>query len=259
MTEFLLDNPFILSILFYPRAAKPNPQPLPKIKDGTVPAEDVLLGYRLYIHQPDAPLILYFHGNGEIAPDHDGLAAEYHRSGASLLVVDYRGYGWSTGSPKGSKLLPDAEAVFAALPQIKQAAGLSDSRLYVMGRSLGSAPAIHLAHLHPEAFNGLIVESGFAHVIPLLARLGIPPHLLADFPDPIGNVRKMEQLHLPLLVIHGERDTLLPVANGQTLYEASPAQKKRILRLPQAGHNDLLYYGRDRYFAAIADMLNDRL
>ncbi len=259
MASSILDHPLVLSILFYPRADQPGHSWAENVRDGTIPVEDdVVLGYRLYVHQPDAPLILYFHGNGEIASDHDILAPLYRRCGASLLVVDYRGYGWSTGTPLVSALLADALVVGQALPGICQEAGLApEVPVVVMGRSLGSAPAIHLAYTHPGRLRGLIVESGFAHALPLLARLGLPAGVLGSIPDPIGNARKMGAVDLPLLVIHGERDTLIPVANGQALYDASPAARKRLLRIPEAGHNDLLFVGWEAYFQAIAAFIAD--
>jgi fermentation-respiration switch protein FrsA (DUF1100 family) len=144
------------------------------------------------------------------------------------------------------------EAVHTAIPTIVS----PQTVLYIMGRSLGSAPAIHYASLHPDMFKGIIIESGFAHAPKLLANLGLPAQLLGNLPDPIGNVAKMGEIDLPLLVIHGERDTLIPVANGQALYDASPTARKNMLRVPNAGHNDLLYVGMHDYFAAISDLIN---
>ena len=254
--EFI-DNPLVQSILFYPRPDQAGGSVLPDTYDGTIPVEEgIVLGYRLYAQRTVAPVMLYFHGNGEIASDHDFIARSYHVAGASLLVVDSRGYGWSTGKPKVSALLADVQLVLDALPDVLQPAGLTDQSLVVMGRSLGSAPAIHLAHTHPARVKGIIIESGFAHAIPLLARLGLPANLLANVPDPIGNVRKMGEIDLPLLVIHGEEDNLIPVNNGQALYDASPASLKRIVRIPGAGHNDLLMVGTRTYFAAIQDFLS---
>ncbi len=255
----LLDNPLVQSILFYPRPDQAGGSILPNTYDGTIPVDaGIVLGYRLYAHQnqPGAPVILYFHGNGEIASDHDFIARSYHAAGASLLVVDYRGYGWSTGRPQVSALLSDVQPVLEALPDVLRQAHLTDQSLVVMGRSLGSAPAIHLARHYPARIKGIIIESGFAHAIPLLARLGLPPNLLVNVPDPIGNVRKIAEIDLPLLVIHGEEDNLIPVNNGQALVDASPASLKRIVRIPGAGHNDLLMFGTRTYFAAIQEFLS---
>jgi len=249
----LLDNPLITSMMFYPRKDSPGGSSAPSAVDGTIPVEsDVVLGYRYFPHGGDGPTVLFFHGNGEIASDYDGIALEFHKIGAALLVVDYRGYGWSTGQPRGSQLMDDVEPIHKALPGIFK----NEKPLYVMGRSLGSASAIHYAHKHPEQFKGIIIESGFAHSPKLLATLGVPASLLGNIPDPIGNVSKMQEIDLPLLVIHGEKDTLIPVRNEQELFDASPSAHKNFLQIPNAGHNDLLYIGLPDYFAAIAELLN---
>src|SRR5258708_2910432 len=101
-----LDDPIILARVFHPHAVFPCVLD-DNIYDGTLSAEDnVVLGYRLYAYQSNRPVIVYFHGNGEIAPDYDWIAPYFHRlAGVSLLVFDYRGYGWSTGQPSFSTLL----------------------------------------------------------------------------------------------------------------------------------------------------------
>ncbi|MCB9452604.1 MAG: alpha/beta fold hydrolase [Anaerolineaceae bacterium] len=257
MLPKLLDNPLIVNNLFYPRAARPGDDNPPHIHDGTIPVEEegVALGYRLYGHTADAPVLLYFHGNGEIASDYDSMATLFHEAGVSLLVVDYRGYGWSTGKPLISTLLSDAETVLQAVPDIVQRAGITNKALFLMGRSLGSAPASHLASRHAAALKGVIIESGFAHEPSLFQRLMIPENLLKQVPSVFGNVGKIAGSRLPLLVIHGEKDTLIPVENGQALFDTSPAEVKMLLRIPGAGHNDLLIYGLGPYFAAIAQFV----
>lgn len=256
MSTHPLDHPFIISNLFYPRTSQAGTSRVPGTVDGTTPVEDgIALAYRFYVHRAQSPVVMYFHGNGEIASDYDGIAPLFFDSGASLLVVDYRGYGWSTGTPLTSKLLSDAEAVVTALPTIFAAANVPDPRLFVMGRSLGSAPAVHVAAKFPERFSGLIIESGFADMPSVMRRLGIQPEQFSlteqEF-APIGNARKLGTVTLPLFVIHGEADTLLPVEHGQALYDASVAEYKTILRIPGAGHNDLMLIAMQRYFNAIA-------
>lgn len=251
-----LDAPAIRAVLFYPRRSAPGAGRYGDAHDGTIPAADgVALGYRLYVRAPGRPVILLFHGNGEIAADYDGVAPLFLAAGASLLVADYRGYGWSGGEPRAVHLLPDAEAVYAHLTEMLDPHGLANSARFVMGRSLGSAPAIHLAHEHPAGFAGLIVESGFAHTLPLLARLGVPVERLAGSPDPLDNAGKMAEIDLPLLVIHGENDRLIPVSNGQALFDASPADGKHLVRAPGAGHNDLMAVARHRYFDALGSFV----
>ncbi len=257
MADILIDNPLILSMLFHARGAQPGSSRLPNTHDGVVAAGDgTPLGYRLY-KTAAQKLIVFFHGNGEVAADYDDLAPFFLQTGASLLVMDYRGYGWSGGKPLGSSLLPDAEASFKGLTTIFVAHDISaDTALYMMGRSLGSAPAVHLAYTFPDAFKGLILDSAFAHTPSLMRTLGIPTALLQNIRDPFANEQKIASVPLPLLVIHGERDSLIPVEHGQRLHDASPAAKKILLRVPRAGHNDILAHCLQAYFAAIKTLLN---
>lgn len=256
--SLLLDNPFVLSQAFYPRAANPEDgfrSTAPGVYSGTIPVEkDVVLGYRLYAHVLDAPVMVFFHGNGEIAPDYDYIAPYYHnRTNASLLVIDFRGYGWSTGKPTFHALLADCTPIYAALPGILTQANLANSPRFIMGRSMGSVPAIHLAHQHPEGFKGLVIESGFARVFDLARLWGFM--VPANLPDPLGNLGKVKSLPIPLLIIHGNEDELIPVSHGQAFYDASPSAQKTILRVPGAGHNNLLAVAPQAYFEALAKFI----
>jgi alpha-beta hydrolase superfamily lysophospholipase len=255
-----LDNPKILQNLFFPRQARMNIARPQNAVDGTVATDDgAEIGYRLYVHAADAPLVLYFHGNGEVASDYDMIAPMFHRVGLSLLVADYRGYGWSSDTPKVTSILPDAEAVLDALPSIMAANGIAaDVRRVVMGRSLGSGVAAHVAYRHADALHGVIIESGYADTPSLFVRLGIPiPE--ADYDSlnyPLNNTAKLAASTCRLLVLHGENDTLLPVENGQRLYDASGATDKLLVRIAGAGHNDIMMVGGADYFNAIRDFVN---
>ena len=252
MNKHLLDDPRILSILFYPRRASAGGSRHPAAQDGTIPVDDVVLGYRLYpAPLEEAPVLLYFHGNGEIASDYDDIASLYNSRGLSLLVVDYRGYGWSSGEPRASALLSDAWAAFQAIPGLLADAGLSANRLVVMGRSLGSAPAIEVAHRAADQVRGLIIESGFAHTFKLLAYLGLRIEGATEAEHGVGNLDKIAQITLPTLVIHGQNDRLIPVEEGKTLYAHSPSADKQLVLIGFAGHNNLMFVGKDLYFDAI--------
>ena len=193
MTQNPLDNPIITSMLFHPRSATAGVSILDNTVDGTIMIEEgIEIGYRFFIDNPQSPLILYFHGNGETASDYDFIAPMYQQVGLSLLVVDYRGYGWSTGKPLTSKMLPDAEQALASLPNILEQNGIENVPIFVKGRSLGSASAIHLAYKCPEKFCGLIVESGFSDAPSVFRRLGIlVPYDMAEATlMPIANAKK---------------------------------------------------------------------
>lgn len=129
-TEELFGSPMVSSLAFHPRTATKNESKAHNAIDGEVhvphekdpiSGEPIRLGFRLYPHpeQPQkAPLVLYFHGNAEICTDYDGLHSYFHtRVGASLMVMDYRGYGWSSGTPNLMTLQKDARFVMTQLDQ----------------------------------------------------------------------------------------------------------------------------------------------
>lgn len=258
MSEHPLDAPEIVSRLFYPRSAQRGSSTIPNTQDGVVmidPQEAIMIGYRMY--QPETPeaVILLFHGNGEVAADYDFIAGQYLSMNVIFIVADFRGYGWSSGMPLTSTLLTDAEVVAKALPEIL---GERDSLpKYIMGRSLGSAPAVHLAYTFPDLFKGLILESGFSDMPSVLRHLQIPVDLSRVTDMPIGNAKRLESVAMPLLVIHGEADNLLPIENGEKLFAASVAENKTFLRVRGAGHNDILMRAGASYFDALKKLMNE--
>jgi pimeloyl-ACP methyl ester carboxylesterase len=255
MTGSLLDRPEVLRFLFYPRAwAAGAPTPPGVIPVSFEVAPHVSVGGRLYFAGQRAPAILFFHGNGEIAADYDEISTLYTRLGLTLLVVDYRGYGTSDGQPTSSHLLADAIRIFDTLSAVLAETGTSPARLYVMGRSLGSAAAIEVARHAGNRLAGLIIESGFADTFALLARLGLRVQGADEERDGFGNAVKMQSIRMPTLIIHGHNDVLIPATEGQELYCRSAASDKRLVLIPGAGHNDLLWVGRSQYFEALQSL-----
>ncbi len=240
----VLDHPLVLSLVFYPRRDYGPPSQDPRVREHLFEVEDgISIGCRFYVHDPQAPVLIYFHGNGEIAADYDDLAPLYTEKGINLLVVDYRGYGRSTGTPTISSMISDARSVFAAAREMLGQGGFSGD-LWVMGRSLGSGPALEVARGFASFLKGLIIESGFADVMGLLARIGIPVHRLSVSKEISGfNISAIREVELPTLIIHGEWDEIIPLSEGQALYAASGATKKELLIIPRAGHNDLFWVG----------------
>ena len=262
MIGSFFDRPDITRVLFHPR-----PDPSPDEDDAWRRivrfniAEGVTLGGRLYPAAQDAPAILYFHGNGEIASDYNDWAPFYTLLGLTLLVVDYRGYGISTGTPCASALLEDAISVFQQTPALLAGQGLTPGRLLVMGRSLGSAAALMVAAtassatVPPEGptVSGLIIESGFANSLALVERLSGVSAIGADESrDGFDTLRHIRSVTVPTLIIHGEEDHLIPIREGRALFDAAGAADKRWLAIPGAGHNDLMMVGINRYFPAVA-------
>ncbi len=252
-----LDRPEILSILFYPRKDVKRASSAPNVSDQIIPVgEGAEIGCRLYEAGKDAPNLLYFHGNGETVGDHDDLAPLYNRIGINLMVADYRGYGMSTGSPTITAMFNDAHTIFQSVTHFFKYKGYS-GELYLMGRSLGSASVAELAYHHQDRIKGLIIESGFADATRLMAMISafvgeIDTEQFAGF----SNLSKITSIRIPTLIIHGDEDSLVPVENGKTLYQQSGAEDKRLLIIPHADHNDILYRGMDDYFGAIKELIN---
>jgi pimeloyl-ACP methyl ester carboxylesterase len=247
----ILDSPDILRVLFYPRRDEGLGYNPPGVIPLTIPvAPGVSLGARLYPAGSDSPAILFFHGNGEIASDYDDVAPLYTRLGITLLVADYRGYGTSGGTPTATSLLADAVALFDSLVPTLQDHGLVPSRLHAMGRSLGSAAAIEVAVHAGDRLAGLIVESGFSDTFALLRRMGLSVQGDEER-DGFGNASKLSRVRAPTLIIHGREDRLIPAADGQELYRRSGAAGRRLLLIPGAGHNDILFVGLRAYMEAI--------
>ncbi len=247
-----LERPEILSRIFHPRPEIPGGGPG---EDLTIPVDDgCALGARFHPAGHGAATLLFFHGNGEIARDYDDLGPHFAATGVNFLVVDYRGYGRSTGAPGLAAMLRDARATFDFVCQWLARRGSPD-RVLVAGRSLGSASALEVAAAFGTRVRGLVVESGFAQVAPLLRTLGLDPDrlgLAGDFD--LHNLDKIAAYPGPTLVVHGEHDALLPPENARLLYAASGSQRKRLLLLPDADHNSVFLYGLDAYLAGIREL-----
>jgi fermentation-respiration switch protein FrsA (DUF1100 family) len=217
-------------------------------------ARDVTIGARFYLAGKSCPNILFFHGNGEIVADYEEMGLLYGQMGINFMPVDYRGYGRSTGQPTVSAMMQDAHVIFDYVRHWCKNQGFTGP-MVVMGRSLGSAPAIDLAYHYPHFIDALIIESGFAHIGPLLRLMGIDMLLygLSEGQGP-RNLDKIHQWDRPLMIIHAEYDQIISFGEGEALFEASPAKNKRMLRIPNATHNDIFFQGMNAYLQAIREL-----
>ncbi len=220
-------------------------------------AGDRIHGWHLDAGHARAPAVVLFHGNGENLGTmaRAGTLHELARLGVAVLVVDYPGYGQSSGRPSEAAILAAAEAALAWLAERH-----SDRSLVAMGWSLGAAVAIELAARHPVEAAGRDARevAGLVALSPWtcledVARTHFPGWMVRLFLreryDAMGAAARVR---VPVVVIHGEADTIVPPALGTRLANAFP-QGARLVLVPDTGHNDLL--GRPEVWRRIREFL----
>jgi len=184
--------------------------------------------------QPNAPTLLYLHGNYRNIGNNLEHTLRLHNLGFNVLLSDYRGYGKSSGGrPNEAKVYQDAEAAWQYL--LKQR-GVKPQQAFIYGHSLGGAIAIDLAMHHPEAA-GLIIESSFTSMVEMgkLAYPFLPVDWLLD--QRFDALKKISRLKIPVLLIHGTWDKRVPVQMAQQLYAAAP-QPKTLTLIEGGEHNN---------------------
>jgi pimeloyl-ACP methyl ester carboxylesterase len=247
----VLDRPEILQFIFYPR--RDWLPPPPGASDFLVPVEEgVSISCRFYPVGDGSPCILYFHGNGEVACDHDWIARLYQREGISLFVADYRGYGLSDGVPSFASVTADAHSICSFFLEKVSPSG-HGVPLFVMGRSLGSHCAVELAFHYPERFRGLIVESGSSNIARLLELFGLMSERLSSLGEAITG--RLRSITLPALIIHGEWDSLIPLDEAIKLHGDIGSQEKRLVIVSGADHNSIMAVGMELYLAAVKEFV----
>jgi abhydrolase domain-containing protein 17 len=194
----------------------------------------------IYLPNPQAAYtLLYIHGNAEDLGDVRPVLDRLHDWGFSLFAYDYRGYGTSDGQPGEKSAYQDAEAAYAYLTQQLK---VPPDRIVVYGRSVGGGSAVELATRHPLA--GLILESTFTSTFRVVAPIPLLPF------DKFDNLDKIPQVRCPVLVMHGQADSVIPFQHGQKLYDAAPNPKLH-LWVEGAGHNNFAAIAGDRYRATL--------
>lgn len=183
--------------------------------------------------------ILFSHGNAEDLGDSLNFLQMYRDAGFAVFAYDYRGYGTSTGRPSESGVYQDVATAYAYLTTTLK---VPAEQVISMGRSVGCAPAIHLAATHQTA--GLIAEAPFMSAFRVLTRVPLLPW------DKFNNLRDIQHVHVPVLIIHGRKDDVVPFWHGQRVFRAA-SEPKAFVAVDGAGHNDVLFVAGKRYFDAI--------
>ena len=234
--------------------------PAPRYPQGFVPpetyglkAEEVWLttsdGVRIngwfFPGAESSKVLLFFHGNAENIGTGLGRTKVLSTLGLNIFAVDYRGYGKSEGSPDEAGVYRDAGAAYRYLTGER---GFRPKDVIIHGVSLGGAVAIDLASR--VECGGLIAESTFTSARAMARHAFLIP-LFAYVPkSQFKSVSKIASVRAPVLIIHGQRDELIPFSMGEQLYRAAPAPKS-FTPIENAGHNDVLVVKPDVYVESL--------
>jgi fermentation-respiration switch protein FrsA (DUF1100 family) len=219
--------------------------------DLTVPTEDGERLHAWWIPSRAAPArghVLFFHGNAGNVSHRLDHARALTAAGLDVLLLDYRGYGRSTGRPSEEGLLRDARAARAALVAGGQ---VDPARLVYMGESLGGAVALRLALEEPPL--ACVLQSTFTSLRDV-GRQHYPAALSALAGNAYPNLERIPRLRAPVLILHGDVDEIVPVSHAQALFEAAP-EPRRLRIVPGVGHNDLVQAMGPSYGSEVAAWL----
>jgi len=201
-----------------------------------------------YFPAPDPThLIMYCHGNAGDIRDWSHAMPPFLELGFSVLLFDYRGYGKSQGKPSESGLYLDGESVWGWVEEKAEEEGIM---AVILGKSLGSAVAIHVATQTPPS--SLILDSAFTSMreIALTVTPWLPDTMV---PELYESLKIVPKLTCSTLVLHGRNDTLVPLAHGQALYDTMTCSKTLTI-IDGADHNNVSNYS--DYYVTIQAFLN---
>ena len=249
----LIDQPFLLQFIFYPREEF-TPCPGNAFDLSVWVGDCVSISCRFYMGHHEWPWILFFHGNGEVVSDYDEMSPFYHQKKINLVVADYRGYGASSGTPTLTDLVQDTHVIFKEVREELSRRNLRKD-LWVMGRSLGSISALELAYHHQGEIKGLIIESGFPSVVRIMFHLGIPTQVMGLEKIDQECLERIKKIFIPALIIHGEQDSLVPLENAKDIYQNLGGQEKELLVIPSATHHDIMIVGFVDYFKSLQQFI----
>jgi len=195
--------------------------------------------------------ILWFHGNGgNISYRLDNIKLRHDVLGTNLFIFDYRGYGRSEGRPSEAGTYQDGDA---AIRYLRGRADVDPTGIVFLGESLGSAVAVEIATRHHCA--ALILEAPFLSIAEM-AKESLPFLPIASLVrTKYDTLSKIGQVRVPLLIVHGENDEIVPFRHGERLFEAA-SEPKEFYAIKRARHNDLYMVGGQAYLDTINRFLN---
>jgi fermentation-respiration switch protein FrsA (DUF1100 family) len=207
-------------------------------------------GWYIPPKEPNKPVVVLFHGNASNLSIAMGHAPYFTNKGYGFLIAEYRGYSGNPGKPTEEGLYEDARSWFKFLVEKE---GIKEERIILFGNSLGSGVAVQLATENPN-IKALILFSPFTSLINV-AKKHYPifpiKYLMHDVFDNYFKIHKVKQA---LLIVHGDKDSIVPVEQGVKLFKK--ANERKILAIIEgADHNDLYIKGADSHLSQFLETL----
>ena len=242
----IFEEKFIYFPYKYPRGVYEDARFIPKLRDCWITAED---GVKIHAWFAPADLaiatLIIAHGNAGNISHRIPVIRELQRRGFNVLMYDYRGYGQSEGSPDEEGVYKDGRAAFDFALMVPE---VDRTRIILWGTSLGGAVAVDVAQ-HRQAA-GLILESTFSSARDVARTLYpfLPVFLVLR--TSFNSIEKIQKVKVPILSIHGNQDSIIPIGLGRKLFRAANGPKE-FYEIPHADHNDTFLIGGDRYYETI--------
>jgi len=199
----------------------------------------------------DKPVIVHFHGNGGSIANRFGRGRTFLKKGYGIALVEYRGYGGNPGSPSEANLMEDARSAIKALHDL----GVPYDDMVLYGESLGTGVAVQMALEFPQA-KALVLESPYTSITEIAAEQYwyFPVRDLVR--DKFESDKRIGQVKMPVLIMHGTKDSLIPLTIGQKLYALVTSRKKQFAAIQGGEHNNLYDFKADEVVDAFLRSLN---
>lgn len=194
-------------------------------------------------------IILFLHGNSGNVYCRMDIVSALRDTGINVLLIDYRGFGLSTGSPTETGLYEDSAAAFSF---ITDQLGYDSEKIFILGRSIGSAAAIYVAS--GRDIGGLVLISPLASGKDVMNKSWLW-FLSWMAGSSFDNQHMVQDVTAPALIIHGSKDRVVKIASGRKLYNSMPMTNKQFVEIKGAGHNNMMNRFEERLWQVVSEFV----
>jgi fermentation-respiration switch protein FrsA (DUF1100 family) len=222
------------------------------VKEVYITTEDKELLQCFFVaNKSSKKLVIYFHGNAGNIYDRLPELIDLSKTGANVLGVGYRGYGKSSGKPSEKGIYKDG---LASLKYASETLGYPPDKIFICGRSIGTSTAVHISVKRKLA--GIILITPMTSGRELAKYHGFGPFSVIAG-NAFNNIEKCSNILSPVLIIHGDKDEVVPWAMGKKIYDILKITKKMIT-IEGGYHNDLEFRNHQLYWSSIAEFIQSR-